>query len=446
MGRRVFISFLGTGKYGACYYKDPKSEYRSASVRFIQEATLELVGAQKWASTDVAYVMVTEKSYSTNWICNGQVDSRTKEVIEQEGLEKRLNAMQLPFAVQSLQIPEGNNEAEIWTIFESIFAKLEEGDELYFDITHGFRYLPMLFLVLSNYAKFLKNIKVPHLSYGNWESRNQQTNEAPIIDLTPLTALQDWTTAAGDFIEFGSAKRIAALIKDTIDPVLKESKGKSMAAHQLRGVSIRLQEVSGMLNTCRGYSIVSGESVAESSKLLENLEQELIRPLNPLLEKVRSRLNQFAGRDNLMNGLVAARWCLDNGMVQQSITITYESLLSLVCELGEMDYKDSFHRNIASSTLRIVSSKELREDSSRWKAVVDKEGDGSDYSINKYATFVASGLLAPFDKPYNQLLNLRNDINHGGMVDKVIPQGDFEIRMKRLLDEFTPFFTLNKVE
>ena len=33
---------------------------------------------------------------------------------------------------------------------------MQDGDELYFDLTHGFRYLPMLVMVLINYSKFLK--------------------------------------------------------------------------------------------------------------------------------------------------------------------------------------------------------------------------------------------------------------------------------------------------
>lgn len=52
-------------------------------------------------------------------------------------------------------IPEGRNEQEMWEIFQKVYGQMHEGDELYIDLTHAFRYLPMLVLVLSNYAKLI---------------------------------------------------------------------------------------------------------------------------------------------------------------------------------------------------------------------------------------------------------------------------------------------------
>lgn len=50
MGRKVFISVLGTGFYGACKYV--KDGFVSTETRFIQQATLEYVKAHEWGATD----------------------------------------------------------------------------------------------------------------------------------------------------------------------------------------------------------------------------------------------------------------------------------------------------------------------------------------------------------------------------------------------------------
>lgn len=51
-----------------------------------------------------------------------------------------------------MPIPNGKNEEEMWEIFETLFDKIEEEDELYIDLTHRFRYIPMLVMIFPNYA------------------------------------------------------------------------------------------------------------------------------------------------------------------------------------------------------------------------------------------------------------------------------------------------------
>jgi len=142
MARKVFISFLGATTYGECdYHKDGKSY--GGKLRFIQEATLNYLNATDWSKTDIAYIMLTEGSEKNNWIDNLNHNSIENNI--REGLKTRLDKMNLPFQVEPIKnLPDGNNEEEIWKIFERVFEKINYNDELYFDITHGYRYLPML--------------------------------------------------------------------------------------------------------------------------------------------------------------------------------------------------------------------------------------------------------------------------------------------------------------
>ena len=204
MSRKVFISFLGGTNYCYCdYQKDGKSY---GNVRFIQEATLNYLDVNsKWKETDVAMILLTKVAKDSNWIDNGQKDRDGKKICDEqtkstlEGLGTRLKKFKITEQVVD-ELPEGNDENEIWEIFERVFCKINEGDHLYFDITHGFRYLPMLVMVLCNYSKFLKKVTVESITYGNFEVA-RQLGHGLIVDLLPLTKLQDWTYAAGQYLD-----------------------------------------------------------------------------------------------------------------------------------------------------------------------------------------------------------------------------------------------------
>ena len=81
-------------------------------------------------------------------------------------------------------------QKEIWDNFETIYRELQEHDEIYFDITHSFRYLPMLLMILLSYSEFLKKTKVMSVTYGNYEMSKKNDGFAPIMDLMPLVLLK----------------------------------------------------------------------------------------------------------------------------------------------------------------------------------------------------------------------------------------------------------------
>ena len=155
MGRKVFISVLGTGYYGECVYA--RDGFTSSSTRFIQHATLEMLTQKgNWTADAHAYVLLTKEARETNWHIPGgmRTSMRTKADEPYAGLESVIDGMKLPFEVSGIDIPMGKNEEEIWQVFDIVYGVLQEDDEVYFDLTHGFRYLPMLVLVLGNYASF----------------------------------------------------------------------------------------------------------------------------------------------------------------------------------------------------------------------------------------------------------------------------------------------------
>src|SRR5574344_1597860 len=197
MARKVFISVLGTGFYDTCKYVNPTDKFISSETHFVQHATLEYIKANEWTADDVILILRTKKAREDNWdkTITNRFDVKAQSEKPYIRLESIIDRMNLRCKTSTLSIPDGINETEMWIIFTILFDALKDEDELYFDLTHSFRYLPMLLLVLGNYAKFLKEITVKHISYGNYEARNKENNEAPIVDLLSLSQLQDWTFA-----------------------------------------------------------------------------------------------------------------------------------------------------------------------------------------------------------------------------------------------------------
>ena len=410
MARKVFISVLGYTNYGECIYT--KEDYKSCSVRFIQEATLEyLLQQSEWTAADAAYIMLTDEAEKANWYDNGHNNRDTGETITCEGLQTRLDKMQLPFDVQTIShLPHGNNEDEIWKIFEETFSRLQDGDELYFDLTHGFRYLPMLVMVLINYSKFLKNASVKSITYGNYESRNGR-NEAPIIDLLPLSALQDWTYAAGQFLDSGNVQRLIELSKTKIRPVMISSKGKDAEAVMLSGFTKYLGDVVEDMQTCRGTNIMNLVNLVQLRKYITEIQSTFIKPLNPVFEKVKLRFECFNEMGHASNLFEAAKWCLDNGLYQQAITILQEGILTYLCMYmyKDKDFRDRDLRTLVGAAINLYGQKKVitfpsyytEEQVMLVKSVVD--AISQDESLQHYARVFVS------------CTEFRNDLNHSGM-------------------------------
>ncbi len=409
MPRKVFISFLGSTNYKECKYS--KGNYVSNTVRYVQEATLGYIKANLWTENDKGYILVTggrQGSESKNWQDNGQIDYESKNTINQTGLKTELEKLNLPFAVEDIPISDGNTESEIWGIFDTVYNLLHENDELYIDITHGFRYLPMLSIVLANYGKLLKNITVKSISYGNYESRDKKSNEAPIIDLTAFSQLQDWTNAANIFINHGNLDSLALLTKQEITPLLAKTKGKNKTASTLRNLANKFEEFSTFIKVNNVPAINTGIIFDKISKIILSLKNDLITPLNPIIEKIQEKISIFSTSNDTLNGFRAVDFCIENGLIQQAYTMLQENIVTIILEKEKKDVKNKTYRLVVTGAFRILAEK-LKED--EWKNENRK-------NIELTNKIIRNNILISLEKPFTKLTEKRNTINHAGFNDQ----------------------------
>ena len=431
MARKIFISVLGTGFYEPCKYT--MGSFVSSNTRFIQQATLEYLKViDNWTTRnaeneviDRIIILLTTGAKRVNWdkSISKRLNHKTGQEDDYVGLEQVLQDMNLPCPVEAIDIPDGKNEEEMWAIFNSVYETLRPNDELYFDLTHSYRYLPMMVLVLSNYAKFLKGVKVKHISYGNYEARDTTSNEAPLMDILPLTMLQDWTFAAADLIQNGNIKKLQELKEDNaLVPLLRE-KGKKnvdrrMAEGYLDNYISSLNNFLIDMKLCLGPNILSGATINCIKDCHEQVSEvfgQVIAPIPPIIGEIQQSLQNFETTDimypeSLRNGYEAAKWCYDHQLYQQAITILDENITTDFCLRLGTDAHVYKERTASNALLR-------------WGGY--REEDWKDDSLESIREKVQTVVSAPVIQVFIRLMRwdvvwlhneCRNKYNHASMI------------------------------
>lgn len=439
MGRKVFISVLGAGFYGECKYS--KDDFISENVRFIQEATLKMIVDNNWSSNSQVYILTTKLSKDVNWQTKDNLRTNVQSKITEtyESLKYRLNKIVTGFNYAAIDIPDGKNETEMWQIFDILYELIETDDELYLDLTHSFRYLPMLLLVFGNYVKFLKNAKIVHISYGNYEVRDPVTRIAPIIDLLPISTLQDWTFAAANYFENGNIKKMVNLSGEKLSPILALTQGKDIDASNLRTFVKHLETVIEERRTCRGIDIFQSKNFASLYDSFNKIDNCLIKPLQPILTKIEKSFINFDVNQNIKNGFAASRWCFDFGMYQQSATILQENIISWFCLRHNIPIDNEEEREIINKAFTIIKENIVESD---WR--IDNIYRAKLIEVLK-DDFLNRRVLVD---TFGNLTEVRNDFNHSGMRSKRKPLNPKSIvkNIEKCLDSAEEIFLMNEAQ
>lgn len=416
MSRKVFISVLGTSFYRNCFYVGQNSQ---TETNFIQIATLNEIGAESWSCEDVAYILVTEKARMMNWHVENDLRLNNKNELEAyPGLDKGIQSLSLRCKVEAVDIKDGMNQNEMWDIFNQVYQLLETGDELYFDFTHGFRYLPMFVLVFGNYAKYLKRITIAHMSYGNFEI---QGVTKPIMDLRPLASLQDWTSSAFSFCEVGRVNRLAGTMRKDA------TTNKTIYA-----LNRSLKKFEAQIETCRGKKIIEGieaESIKGSIRTLIK-DKTLPEPINQILLSIKEAILPF--KANSMDNLIAAlKWCKRFRLVQQGYTLCQEGLITIVCEkfadlnpYGNIKKYREFWGALFGIDGKVAS------DETQWRSTLAENRDLA-------RAILSLQWVKDIRVVYWNMTQRRNQVNHGGFTgnmseDSII--NDFDKTIDKIIE------------
>ncbi|MCL6476729.1 MAG: TIGR02221 family CRISPR-associated protein [Firmicutes bacterium] len=255
------LTFLGTGEYQKTTYV--LDDYR-CETEFVAEALAT------WLSADKVVVFLTkEAAQHENW----------------KQLSHRLQRIE----VQTVSIPDGRTEQEIWEIFDCVVTSVEHGDEIAIDVTHAFRSLPMVLVAVAAFLRTVKEVRVRHIFYGCYMKGEPA---APVIDLNLLLELLDWMEATRRFKEIGDARWIGEKLRSTQDRLRREQKGEPTS---LKSAGDRLITLSQALQLAR--PIDAAKAAKQLQGLLPKASGEIqtwAKPFTLLIDDVQAQVEQLA--------------------------------------------------------------------------------------------------------------------------------------------------------
>jgi CRISPR-associated DxTHG motif protein len=310
------ITFLGITSYDEIEYRWNDLSYKT---KFVQEAFVH------WLKPEATCVLLTEKARAENW---GKLCDKLKRHTQ---------------TVEEIKIPDGKSEAELWEIFEAISEVVQEGDEIAFDITHGFRSLPMIAMLTIAYLKQVKGVKVQYVLYGAYEARDNQG--APVFDLTPFADLLEWLVAAKMFTATGDSSELGRLIQDVQDAAHrnKEAYGDSLPL-ALKNFGAALKEVSNDLLLARVPNLPKSViNLIEKQKRASAEVSDWTPPLTLLLDKIADAYEPFQD-DSLPTQAALIRWYLDHNHIVQAMTLAREWVVSYHLHKEGKDWRDPHER------------------------------------------------------------------------------------------------------
>lgn len=434
MGRKVLISFLGTGNYFPVYYtwKNNNGKEKKATkeqTRFVQEAIVTQL-CKGWAAEDCIMVFRTDESDKANWL-DKTMTQEDGTITTIRGLKSTLenirfaNGERLRCQINpdtdgndSYIIPMGLEAAELDDIFQCVFAKLDEDDEIYFDVTHAFRTIPLFATTLFNYARFLKGTAIKGIYYGAFEKlgpayllnklpeEKKRVLSAPIADLTNIVRLQEINTAASNFRDFGNMSAFSKLMLNN-----------SETDTDIKNISNALENLNTYMNTCQLDAIEEGlymttiqDNIANfcENPLTTEAQRTLLRKISKQLEKYG-----FTADGGYENIEAAIDWAIHYRMIQQAYTMVKEYIITRVYDMmAEQDLIYGFATEIG----------------------IDPEGNNFNYEIrNKIGNLITNKptvmeisptavrfraenpIIAEINPFYKNIRNHRNHLNHASL-------------------------------
>lgn len=400
--RVKLITFLGTGAYDQVYYK--RGDFEMQTHLF-----------------PIALCHLLDRGYEVVECCalvtEGAKGSRLQEL--QEGVAT------LKIPVNPVSIPDGENEEELWTIFNTMTSEIEEGDHIVFDITHGFRFLPFLSFLAASFIRSIKSVTIEGVFYGNFDMRKpkpipREKNpeaRAPIFDLTLFVNLLDWTGATEQFLQTGDTSRIGEMLQDKHRQLrtANSAHGSETLPIALDGLGKQMGGLSLSLGLMQPREVLLG-----AHKLIKRLDQAIVEtdkwvpPFSSLLDRIREDFSPLAfdiDDSNLQTHLkgqwLLIKWYFKRNQIVQAASLSREWMVSIACsEIGLTNWISETDRKQAELSLHS--------------------------SVHEPASLKYVPRTSVLSDVWRNLAQFRNQIDHCGMQTGAIPSSKLFEQVKRL--------------
>ncbi|MBF4806854.1 MAG: TIGR02221 family CRISPR-associated protein, partial [Pseudoleptotrichia goodfellowii] len=237
----------------------------------------------------------------------------------------------------------GINTKEIFENFNIIMYLqdvLNDGDEIFIDITHSFRSNAMwMFLVLSYITDVLdKKIDVRAITYGMFEASNYE-GITPIVNLKAFYDLMKWIKGASEFKNYGNSYTFLDMIEN-------------------KNITENVKKFSDAVNLNYVGSIM--ENISRIKEIMEDVER-IEGPGQILIpEIVKDFVKRFENTKRESEVLLKlAEWYMENKRYAMVAININESIKSYIKEIFEIKDKN---KNVIKITSYFENIKMIKSD------------------------------------------------------------------------------------
>lgn len=252
----------------------------------------------------------------------------------------RKEAEEAGVGVQIFEIPSAGTIEEVWRGFDVITETFEnlasEGNNIYLDITNGFRHLPLISFVSLLYLESANRLSVKGAYYGAFDAKLPEVQETQVFDLSSLLKIVRGSFAVEQFEKTGNLTPLRNFIED----VLKEHTEEKFKITDF-------EELSSCVSS--GLPIEAGLLAYKKREFLENKLPEArneVKALERLLDKITKKLDEFSifgskdkqsvelNLQELERELRFIKWHLDMGNISTALLLLREWIVNR-CILSE---------------------------------------------------------------------------------------------------------------
>ena len=354
MGRKILISFVGTGqmsnndtverKYRKAQYKfgdqgiEETSFISSALGTFLHIDTYFLFGTMKSMWEEVYYEFAKKKNLEIDedyWMelsekCGEHANHASP--LEHSLFENIENVLGNESKI--CPIYYGINKQEIesnFSIFADAMESLKDGDEVFLDITHSFRSLPLFATTALSFIRDISDKKIyfSGIYYGIFEAK--EAGVTPIVDLSYISELQNWIKGAYTLNHFGNGSYIAKLL-----------------AEKDKTTSEKLTDFTNILSMNFIHQVK-----AQINILTSLADKEFSLPEKIVLPKTfKSFTKRFSGLNKQSEyQLELSKWHKENANYALSYLCLIEAIVTYVCEKESIDSSNKDCRESAKGLI-----------------------------------------------------------------------------------------------
>ena len=242
---KILITALGSGTYNK---EKNEKEYRPATY-YVEEGNplkeTELIASaidEQWKMDKIIFIGTTGSMWSNvyKFYCEDKRITMNDEYYDKlkktelsankdtliENLEiEKFNAT-FDKKIKGIVIKYGVDNKENLENFHSIIEiekEIEDGDEIFIDVTHSFRSMSFWLFLIMTYLKDVsnKNIDIKNITYGMFEAPNEK-KETPIVSLNLFVDILKWFKGASELKNYGNSYSILdELEKNSMDKEIK---------------------------------------------------------------------------------------------------------------------------------------------------------------------------------------------------------------------------------